>query len=502
MKYRFSKALIAGLAVLSLFGSAAAFETSSSSYALEMISFPNGGGRTASSQVTLSFSVVGENFATLQIPTARGLSLLVGQGNLLSSLDRIIEEERWWISDIFARQDILGEVIYPQIWQTDTDPYFSWSVLLNPSSLVKGFSFSLDSQPDDSIDTQETFVQYPSQALSSGKHIFYVTPVDLQNISKPDSTKSFEIWIDVIPPSVSTLQPASGAILSDNRMTLSCVLTDRDSGINPSLTQFILNGHTLAITYNQETGLLTTSQEAALSEGNNAVLVKAYDMVSNMLNQGWNFIVDTYPPQGSVRINNGAEVAHSAYVTLNLEGFDATTGIAAVFVSNDGVFDSEYNAPFGFKTLIENWLLAAPDVDGVKTVFVKFKDTAGNISPAYSDQITLRRLVPETRIIAGPQSVTAEATADFRYEASRAESVFSYSIDNQPWSEWSSITSMRLSGFKEGNHYFSVKSAYDANDNGSIELDEEDATPAQWVWTVKAEGVIEQLKEKILFWRR
>jgi large repetitive protein len=148
------------------------------------------------------------------------------------------------------------------------------------------------------------------------------------------------------------------------------------------------------------------------------------------------------------------------------------------------------------------WELKDPDVDGIKTVYVKFDDQAGNISATYQDTIELSLLTPETRIISGPASLTDETTAQFKYEATKLNSKFSYKLDENDWSEWSDEGSVTFTGLIAGNHYFYVKSALDLNADTEITPDEEDPTPAQWVWMIESEKEYQKAKRKTLFWRR
>ncbi len=478
---------------------AGAFETSSGNFIIDIIAFPNGGGSTSALNTALSFSLVGDGIASLGQLAGSQFFMSVGQGNLLSAL---LEQRpaRWLIDDLRARTDVLGEEIPPATWQKTTGPYFSWAVIADPLFL-KGFTFALDNKPDGSLAAAEPFYQYADKALPSGKHVFYVVPLNQMNLPEYDNMLSFEIWVDVTPPSVGQLTPSSGSILSQNHQAISCSVSDIDSGIDTTATTLTLNAGSLGFTFDETNGTLTSSS-AALAEGTNTVLAKVYDKAGNSVVQGWDFVVDSYPPQGTVLINNGAEVTHSGYVTLNLQASDATTGVAAVYISNDGIFDTEYNNPYAYSPVVKNWLLSEPDVDGIKKVYVKFKDGAGNISPTAPAQITLRRMTPNTSIISGPEAVSKETSADFRFEATQAGSLFSYSLDNQKWSDWSTQQEAHFAGLAEGNHYFYVKSAYDLNGDGQLSLDEEDPTPAQWVWSINPEGVLQKLKERILFWKR
>ena len=95
--------------------------------------------------------------------------------------------------------------------------------------------------------------------------------------------------------------------------------------------------------------------------------------------------LDTANPTGSIVVGSGNPTyTTSTSVTLYLTYSDATSGVYQVRYSNDGVWDTEtWEAPSATKA----WTLTAGD--GLKTVYYQVKDNAGQLSPTYSDTITL-----------------------------------------------------------------------------------------------------------------
>jgi Mg-chelatase subunit ChlD len=93
---------------------------------------------------------------------------------------------------------------------------------------------------------------------------------------------------------------------------------------------------------------------------------------------------DPMPPIGSVVIDRGATYAETSAVTLGLEVDDAD--VDQMMVSNNGSFDGATWQPFA-KTL--PWTLV-PGAHGFATVYVKFRDLAGNESNAVTDEIVVR----------------------------------------------------------------------------------------------------------------
>lgn len=97
---------------------------------------------------------------------------------------------------------------------------------------------------------------------------------------------------------------------------------------------------------------------------------------------------DSVPPSGSLAINNGARATNNTQVTLLLTASDNSSGVVTAQFSNDGWSWSPWEAFASSKT----WYLSSGD--GVKTVYVRYQDGAGNVSPAYSATINLDTKAP------------------------------------------------------------------------------------------------------------
>lgn len=105
------------------------------------------------------------------------------------------------------------------------------------------------------------------------------------------------------------------------------------------------------------------------------------------------FIIDTLPPEGSLSINDGAVLAASTKVKLTLFATDATTGIKDVRFRNAeeecwSDFDSFANEKF--------WDL--PKSDGIKRIFVQYRDWADNVSSVCDCEIISRVLCDEGNV--------------------------------------------------------------------------------------------------------
>lgn len=474
-------------------------EAESNQFNLSIITLINGAGAISSTNNEAVFTVVGENIVSLEESLSVNTRLLAGQVYLFS-LKRLVEKIKV-ISDLKAKTDIFGDLITEATWQKDNDPYFYWKVEIEPQELLSGYSVSLDTTPDLIIDVTANSYLFSEDSIASGKHIFYCLPFSSGGLPETDSMLQFEIWVDVDMPIIKEINPQAGLVTRDSYVPISCSLFDADSGVDELNTVLTLNEKEILFEYDAEKQLLEFKPDTALSEGTNTVLLKAQDNVGNYITKGWDFIVDTQVPSGGILINNGDEVTHSAYVFINIDALDETSGIKNIYVSNDGVFDTELSLPYPYSPIISNWLLSSPDVNEKKTVYVKFEDFAGNLSGVSIDEIVLELRTPDTHIVSGPSPMTKESSASFRYESSKTGSRFSYKLDNADWSSWLDAKEANFSGLTEGNHYFYVKSGFDLNGDGSITIDEEDATPAQWVWTI-SDIEAQKQKQQILFWER
>lgn len=120
------------------------------------------------------------------------------------------------------------------------------------------------------------------------------------------------------------------------------------------------------------------------------VAVTAYDNSSNESDKSGEQSIyipvsDTTPPTGSVSINSGAELTSSRTVTLKLSASDTGGLVSGMKLSNDG---AAYSGEIAYTSSYQ-WQLSGND--GSKTVYVLFKDSAGNwMSSPATASITLR----------------------------------------------------------------------------------------------------------------
>ncbi len=106
---------------------------------------------------------------------------------------------------------------------------------------------------------------------------------------------------------------------------------------------------------------------------------------------------DTTPPSGSVSINSGASYTNSTAVTLSLSATDSV-GVVGYYVSNNSSIPTASASGWNSITSTTGYTGSASYTlasgDGSKTVYVWYKDAAGNVSSASNASITLDTTAP------------------------------------------------------------------------------------------------------------
>ena len=125
---------------------------------------------------------------------------------------------------------------------------------------------------------------------------------------------------------------------------------------------------------------------SSLSQGNHTFQVRAIDKAGNIdaspASRSW--FVDTVVPKGTISINGGAAFTSSRSVTLRLSASDLSpaSGVDSMRFRNGGT--TTWSSWFDYSTT-HSWTLTAGA--GTKTVYVQYKDRAGNNSATASDTI-------------------------------------------------------------------------------------------------------------------
>ncbi|WP_198360488.1 Ig-like domain-containing protein [Thermincola potens] len=141
----------------------------------------------------------------------------------------------------------------------------------------------------------------------------------------------------------------------------------------------------------------------------------------------WTFTTepDKYPPSGTITIKNGDTWTNSRLVTLTLSATDPNAGIVSMMrFSNDGVNWGPWEAYMTGR----DWSLT--EGDGLKTVYVQFRDSYGNISGVASDTINLDTTPPQLTLnaVVSPTNVNSQTVNGNVYDQNSA-TVFVYTPD-------------------------------------------------------------------------
>ncbi len=186
------------------------------------------------------------------------------------------------------------------------------------------------------------------------------------------------IIYETMPPTGTIA--TSGGIAYTNSRTLNLVLSAMDTGSGmDSMCLSLTTTCSSWVTYN-----VTASINLSDFDGTQAVSVWYKDKVGNISTRySTDIHLDrTSPSNGTISINGGADYATNANVTLTLSSTDTTSGIFQMCISQTPTCTSwvTYGTSYNF-TLNSG--------DGLKRVYIIYRDRAGNQSTQISDTITL-----------------------------------------------------------------------------------------------------------------
>jgi len=159
---------------------------------------------------------------------------------------------------------------------------------------------------------------------------------------------------------------------------------------------------------------------------------------------------DAVPPTGSVTVNSGAASTNNTAVTLALAGNDTGgSGLAQMRFSNDNSTWSTWEA----YSTSKSWTLISGS--GAKTVYVQFRDGAGNVSVTYADGITLDSEMPTGSILVNGGATWTTLTTPLTLSASDTGGAglaqMRFSNDNSTWSTWEAYSASKSWTLISGN---------------------------------------------------
>src|SRR5262245_61139506 len=188
---------------------------------------------------------------------------------------------------------------------------------------------------------------------------------------------------DTTAPTVAVSPPATPFVAG----TVTVTATASDN-VGVAGVQFLLDNNPLgtedltspySVSWNTTTasnGAHTLAARARDAAGNNAIATPI------------SITVDNQAPTGSILINGGAPATNSTTVTLTLSASDAFSGVTQMRFSNNG---TSFSTAENYATT-KAWTLS--NGAGTKTVYVQFRDAAGNWSASATDTIVLDTTAP------------------------------------------------------------------------------------------------------------
>lgn len=186
---------------------------------------------------------------------------------------------------------------------------------------------------------------------------------------------SAQITLDTTPP-VTSVTPISGTYSNNVVVTF--------SANEPATIYYTIDGTDPKAANN--TGLSVYKAPFTLTSTTTKVFVVRYyalDQAGNAETTGtMTYTVHVNDLVGSIAINGGSHSTRSTAVTLNLSATDPA-GVSSMQFSNDGVNYTSFE-PYA---TTKSWTLNGGD--GLKTVYVKFKDGTGTVYAPYSAEIML-----------------------------------------------------------------------------------------------------------------
>lgn len=241
--------------------------------------------------------------------------------------------------------------------------------------------------------------------------------------------------VDATPPTGSVSIAGGAATTTSTGVTLAFTATDTGSSVTKLRFREAGGSWPAFSTY-------STSSPLTLSAPNGTKTVEAQfqDAVGNTSSTVSDTIVyDNVAPTGAFTIASGAAWTTSTAVTLSLAATDATSGVSDVRTSNNG---STWGAWTAYAATTPHTLTAT---DGTRSVYVQFRDTAGNVSGTVTESIGLDRAVPTgtVTIDSGAATTTSESVslALTSSDATSGVADMRFSNDGSTWSSWQSAGS-------------------------------------------------------------
>ncbi len=195
---------------------------------------------------------------------------------------------------------------------------------------------------------------------------------------------------DTNPPTGSLVINNGNTYTNTNLITLSISATDTES----SVTEMQISENSDFSGSSYEPFDTTKSFNLTAGNGTKTVYIRFKDTADNeSIAYSDTIIYDNALPTGTIFIQSGAIYTSTTSVNIELSAIDATTSVTHMILSLNSDFSGASYEAFATS---KSFTLSTGD--GVKTVYVKFRDSANNESVSYSDPITLDTTAPNGSI--------------------------------------------------------------------------------------------------------
>lgn len=223
---------------------------------------------------------------------------------------------------------------------------------------------------------------------------------------------SDSVIVDATAPSVSTFSVAPSPATNQTTLTVTVEATDS------APLQMMLSSRPDFLGASYEALVSPRAWPVTTTEEAKSVYLRVRDAAGNVTTLSpVSTILDTTGPTGSITINSGASHTNSSsrQVALALTGSDPRTPLQ-MMLSNDPTFAGQSWSTFS--SSVPAWTLSTQD--GAKTVYLRLRDSAGNVSD-FSANIILDTQGPQTPSFAlSPTTTTTGATVTAWLTASDA----------------------------------------------------------------------------------
>jgi len=233
-------------------------------------------------------------------------------------------------------------------------------------------------------------------------------------------------------PEISILINNGAKYSTSPGLKLSLQAEDKDSGV--SQMSFSTDG---TLWMDWEPFNATRLFQINEGDGNKYIYFKVRDNAGNIAVPVFDSIIlDTMPPDDlSIIINDGAEFTISTSVKLDLSGKDFGSGIKDMAFSHDG----DFWLPWELFNISKKIPIFAGD--GIKRIYFRLRDNAGNIAEPIFDSIILDSKPPYSLSISINNNATEINSTHVTLKLNALDNtsgvnLMSLSIDGMNWSAW------------------------------------------------------------------